>query len=145
MSQLYAILLTSGVGTLLALIVTSIYNWLKDKRHDSSKKITARFDALNDRLDALNTKIDDVKHTVETSEGHVRETTDRALQALLRNKLYEIYECWMPKKFAPTDVKENFENLYQRYHTLGKNGVMNGKHEAFMALPDIKPNKEIKK
>ena len=145
MSQFYTVLLTSGVGTLLALIVTSIYNWIKDKRLDNDKQITAKFNALNDRLDSLNTKIDDVKQTVQSSEKHVKETTDRALQALLRNKLYEIYEYWMPKKYAPTDVKENFENLYQKYHTLGKNGVMDEKHEAFMLLPDIKQSKETKK
>ena len=145
MSQFYGILLTSGVGTLLALIVTSVYNWIKDKRHTGGKKLNAKIDALNHRIDVLNTKIDEVKTTVQSSEEHVKGTTDRALQALLRNKLYEIYEYWMPRKYAPTDVKENFENLYQRYHTLGKNGVMDGKHEAFMSLPDVKQSKEIKK
>ena len=48
----------------------------------------------------------------------------------------------MPKKYAPTDAKENFENLYQRYHTLGKNGVMDEKRKAFMQLPDIKKKTE---
>lgn len=144
MSPILTVLLTSGLGTLLALIVTSIYNWLKDKRHDGGKKLNARFDVITDRLDSMNEKIDEVKTTVESSQEHVRETTDRALQALLRNKLYEIYDTWMPKKYAPTDVKENFENLYQRYHTLGKNGVMDGKHEAFMQLPDIKKKTEVK-
>ena len=144
MSPIVTVLLTSGLGTLLALIVTSIYNWVKDKRHDGGKKLNARFDAITDSLDSLNKKIDDVKTTVEKSQEHVTETTDKALQALLRNKLYEIYDTWVPKKYAPTDAKENFENLYQRYHTLGKNGVMDEKRKVFMQLPDIKKKTEAK-
>ena len=72
------------------------------------------------------------------------EVSDAALQALLRSELYEIYETWVPKKYAPTWAKENFENLYVRYHSLGKNGVMNEKREVFLALPDTKPFKEKK-
>ena len=144
MSHLYTVLLTSGIGTLLALIVTSVYNWIKDKTHDGGKKLNARLDELTNRLNSLDTKIDDVKATVENSEQHVTNTTDQALQALLRNKLYEIYDYWILKEYAPTDVKENFENLYQKYHTLGKNGVMDEKHKAFMSLPDVKQNKEKK-
>ncbi len=144
MSPIVTILLTSGLGTLLALIVTSIYNWVKDKRHVGGKKLSARFDAITDSLDSLNKKIDDVKVTVEKSQEHVTETTDKALQALLRNKLYEIYDTWVPKKYAPTDAKENFENLYQRYHILGKNGVMDEKRKVFMQLPDIKKKTEAK-
>lgn len=142
MSPFYSLLLTSGVGTLLALIVTSVYNWLKDKRHGVSKKLEARFDRLQDQLNTINKKVDDVQTSVQGYEIHIRETTDKALQALLRNELYEIYDYWMVRKYAPTDVKENFENLYQRYHALGKNGVMDGKREAFMQLPDIKKRKE---
>lgn len=144
MSRFYTMLITSGIGTLLALIVTSVYNWIKDKTHDGGKKLNARFDVLTERLQSLDTKIDDVKSTVQKSEQHVTNTTDQALQALLRNKLYEIYDYWILKNYAPTDVKENFENLYQKYHTLGKNGVMDEKHKAFMSLPDVKQSEENK-
>ena len=34
-----------------------------------------------------------------------------------------------------SDVKDNFDNLYQQYHALGKNGVMDSFHEEVMELP----------
>lgn len=138
MSPTIKTLLVSGLSTLLALIVTSIYNWIKDARHKGIKNIAKRIEEVDNKIDDLRTSIDNL-------DCHVKANTDKALQALLRNKLYEIYDLWMPKKYAPTDIKENFENLYQRYHTLGKNGVMDGKHEAFMNLPDTKYTKEVKK
>ena len=41
--------------------------------------------------------------------------------------------------YAPIYVKENFENMWKQYHNLGVNGVMDGIHEAFMALPTEPP------
>ena len=32
-------------------------------------------------------------------------------------------------------VVDYFENMYQQYHSLGKNGVMDDIHEKFKALP----------
>lgn len=60
------------------------------------------------------------------------------IQALLRNELYKIYEKWYERGYAPLWVRENFENIYQQYHNLGQNGVMDNIHEKFMALPTSK-------
>lgn len=35
--------------------------------------------------------------------------------------------------------------MYTKYHSLGKNGVMDGIHEKVMALPEEKPTKVTKK
>lgn len=137
MSAILIPVTASIISTLLALIVTSIYNWFKDRKLFSGKELDAKFDALSKRLDEIDEKL-------QTNQRHMTEVSDAALQALLRSELYEIYETWVPKKYAPTWAKENFENLYIRYHTLGQNGVMNEKREVFLALPDIKPFKEEK-
>ena len=34
------------------------------------------------------------------------------IQALLRSSLYDLYDTWMDKGYAPRDIKANFENLY---------------------------------
>nr|DAE96016.1 MAG TPA: hypothetical protein [Caudoviricetes sp.] len=62
------------------------------------------------------------------------------VQALLRNNLYDLYDIWTARGYAPRDVKANFENLYVWYHSLGKNGVMGRKYEEFLRLPDNPPS-----
>ena len=39
-------------------------------------------------------------------------------------------------------IKENFENVYTNYHSLGLNGVMDGIRKSFMELPTEAPEKE---
>ena len=57
------------------------------------------------------------------------------VQALLRDRLIYQYEKYKAKGYAPIYVKENFENLYEQYHRLGANGVMDSIHEEFKNLP----------
>lgn len=59
----------------------------------------------------------------------------RGLQALLRAKMLDEWAKYSEKGYAPTWAKENFENCWQQYHSLGANGVMNNIHESFMELP----------
>lgn len=64
----------------------------------------------------------------------------KGVQALLRAQLINDYNQWHEKDYAPIYARENFENCYQRYHRLGKNGVMDDIHEKFMQLPTEPPN-----
>lgn len=57
------------------------------------------------------------------------------LQALLRAKMLDEWDKYSEKGYAPAWAKENFENCWQQYHSLGANGVMNHIHESFMQLP----------
>ena len=57
------------------------------------------------------------------------------VQALLRDRLYYEYNKYMERGFAPIYAKENFENMWQQYHNLGVNGVMDEVHNTFMELP----------
>ena len=80
------------------------------------------FQYLNNKLKANDTKTQAVCYGV---------------QALLRDRLYEQYEKYHNKKrYAPIWVKNNYENMYKRYHVLGENGVMDQHYEEFMKLPD---------
>lgn len=63
------------------------------------------------------------------------ELLKKGLQALLRSNLYTIHEKCKKKGYATLAEKNDFENLYQSYHSLGKNGVMDGIREAFLELP----------
>lgn len=57
------------------------------------------------------------------------------LQALLRADMIRDYNKWSEKGYAPIYAKENFENVWVQYHSLGSNGVMDGIHTEFMNLP----------
>lgn len=66
------------------------------------------------------------------------EATQRGVQALLRDRLYDKYEKYSDLGYAPIRARENFENMWTQYHNLGKNGVMDDIHEKFMRLPTEK-------
>lgn len=63
---------------------------------------------------------------------------ERGIQALLRAQMISDWNHYSEKGFAPIYAKENFENCWKQYEALGKNGVMSGIHNDFMALPDKK-------
>lgn len=60
------------------------------------------------------------------------------LQALLRSQMINDYNRWAEKQYAPIYARENFENCWKQYHSLGANGVMNDIHNKFMVLPTTK-------
>lgn len=60
------------------------------------------------------------------------------VQALLRDRLLESYNKYYGQGWAPIYAKENFENMWKQYHTLGVNGVMDEVHSTFMELPTRK-------
>lgn len=66
------------------------------------------------------------------------------VQALLRDRLLDKYEYYMKRGWISVNDKENFENMYKRYHELGKNGVMDKCYTEIMALPTEKVVKQYK-
>lgn len=68
----------------------------------------------------------------------------KGVQALLRDRMYQSYDRYTEKGYAPIYAKENFLNMYKPYHILGQNGVMDGKKDEFMALPDKPPKDDDK-
>ncbi len=63
------------------------------------------------------------------------ESVQLGVQALLRDRLYSTYMRYSEKGYAPIYARENFENMYNQYHILGANGVMDDIYRKFMALP----------
>lgn len=58
-----------------------------------------------------------------------------ASQAILRDRLYSEYNRLIDQGYATYDEKENFENMYKNYHSLGSNGVMDHIREEVTELP----------
>lgn len=60
----------------------------------------------------------------------------KGVQALLRAQLISEWNYYSEKGYAPIYARENFENVYIQYHSLGANGVMDDIRTKFLALPD---------
>ena len=69
------------------------------------------------------------------------ELNRKALQAILRDKLRQHYINYIELGEIDHDDKRNFDNLYQIYHLMGKNGVMTTMYEEIMELPLTKRSK----
>lgn len=65
-----------------------------------------------------------------------------SMQSLLRVEIRREYnEYYGKQKYIPMAEKQDFEYLWQCYHSLGKNGVMDDCHEKVMNLPTEKPER----
>lgn len=69
------------------------------------------------------------------------EAVKLGLQALLRSQMISDYNKYSEKGFAPVYARDNFENSWKQYHSLGANGVMDDLHEKFLDLPTEAHNK----
>lgn len=74
--------------------------------------------------------------------SQTNEAIKLALQALLRAQMIADWNKYSSRGYAPIYAKDNFENVWQQYHSLGANGVMNGIHDQYMALPTEPPTEE---
>lgn len=62
----------------------------------------------------------------------------KGLQALLRDRLLQSYKHHEAKGYATVEDRENWINMYNQYHDLGVNGVMDDIKEKFLDLPTSK-------
>ena len=68
-----------------------------------------------------------------------QQALEKGIQALLRNGLIQQHDAWVSYGYAPVYIKDNFDNMYQQYHALGANGVMDTMYAEFMGLPTSAP------
>lgn len=59
----------------------------------------------------------------------------QGIQAMLRSQMISEWNKWSEKGYAPIYARQNFENCWEQYHTLGANGVMDDIHVRFFQLP----------
>ena len=81
--------------------------------------------------------IKSVKQTKEDGDS-----VKKGVQALLRAQMINDWNHYSKKGYAPIYARQNFENCWVQYHSLGANGVMDDIHEKFLDLPDKDPKKK---
>ncbi len=66
---------------------------------------------------------------------------EHGVQATLRDRLRYLYKCYDKQHYIDLDDREDWEYMYQQYHALGKNGVMDDTRKKLLALPTEPPKK----
>lgn len=65
----------------------------------------------------------------------IRLANNRGTQALLRDRLLQDYHFFKRRGMVTYGEARNYENMYEAYHALGKNGIMDVVFEQFKKIP----------
>ncbi len=60
------------------------------------------------------------------------------VQAMLRAQMISEYNKAKDRGYAPIYAKDNFQNMWDNYHNLGANGVMDAIKDEYLAMPNRK-------
>ncbi len=71
-------------------------------------------------------------------ERKERDAMMSGVQAMLRDRLLQGFRYFEEAGFADYDDRSNMENMYNAYHNLGRNGVMDEMYKKFIQLPEHK-------
>lgn len=63
-----------------------------------------------------------------------------AIQAQMRKNLLDDYHFYEQQGWISDDDMKEWENQYQSYHALGKNGILDSRRTKLMSLPSFPPN-----
>lgn len=78
----------------------------------------------------------EVAERLAEEERKKQEAVMAGVQAMLRDRLLQGFRHYEQKGFADYDDRSNMENMYNAYHNLGKNGVMDAMYNKFLQLPE---------
>lgn len=129
----YQLLSLIGIPSICATIVVRMFTAIKVKISDNRLKEKEQ-EALVAKQQA------DYAERVEQKF----KLLEAAMQSLLRRELREMYALCARQGFATMEDKDDFEMMYQRYHSLGSNGVMDNVRKQFFLLPCEKPERKKK-
>lgn len=96
---------------------------------------------MEERLDEIRGVVKDVVNPLK--EGLLEVKKDLVLvkkgaQATCRYDLEELYAIVEKEGYCSDEDKQKFEDIYQAYHALGKNGVMDAKRTKLLSMPEQK-------
>jgi hypothetical protein len=63
-----------------------------------------------------------------------RQAVNKGVQALLRDRLLQGYHFFYKRGMVTYGEASSYRNMYEAYHGLGKNGVMDGIYENFKTI-----------
>ena len=116
-------------------LIFSLFAWYIKRHLD---RITEREAMMQSVLAQKEAQLMEERKHIE----EIRLANNRGTQALLRDRLLQGYHFFMRRGMVTYGEARNYENMYEAYHALGKNGVMDGIFEEFQKIP-IRPNTEV--
>ena len=115
------IFLSAGISALVTIILGLIIKRPIEKRAEATERR-----AEEERKTAM---------AMAREEKKKQEAVMKGVQAMLRDRLLQGYRHYESKGYADYDDRSNMENMYNAYHNLGKNGIMDDMHAKFLTLP----------
>lgn len=161
--EIWQAILTAAGTCFATLLVTYFFNlWTnrpKKKKEEKAAEEARRKQELETVKNELLEKIEEVKQeriaereacgkdhiglvALVTDIQKTNKAQNVGLQAVLKDLLKIRYLEWIHKGYAPMDARDDLERMYQAYHNLGANGVMDALRKQFLALPESKKKKE---
>ncbi len=156
-------ILSAVLTCLTTLTITFIFNWVingpKRKRDEDKKRREEENKRFADFEERINKRFDEANH-LRVSErkaykdDHFKVMSNleqiqaenklqmEGLQSVIKHDLKVRYLKWIKLGYAPMDAKDDLERMYQVYHRLGANGVMDKLREQFLALPETSSTRE---
>lgn len=121
-------IINTALTMLVGLIVTALFNGAinipKKKKAEEAKQ-------------------EETRKAEQAKREEFERLIKKGLQALLKNDLKVRYDYWLEQGYAPEDAREDLEAEYRIYHSLGKNGVMDGRRLKFLNLPTDSEETEV--
>lgn len=128
-------IITGAISCAIALTITFIFNLIVNapKKH-KEKHDQELADFRKENLEQFGILSRDIGQLKDENRVQME-----GIQAVLKNDLKVRYLKWIKLKYAPMDAKDDLERMYNVYHKLGANGVMDSLREEFLALPELPP------
>ena len=160
--EIWQAILTAAGTCFATLLVTYFFNLWANRPKRKKEEEAKRKQELEEIKNELLSKIEEVKQEriaereacgkdhlglvkMVTEIQNSNHAQNIGLQAVLKDLLKIRYLEWIHKGYAPMDARDDLERMYQAYHNLGANGVMDGLRKEFISLPvDPPQNKNIK-
>ena len=132
-------LLVTAIAAAVTVVVTTLINYLLSAPKKFKQQRAQEMAELNHKIDNLEASIN--CQLEAQSEAQKKNNADIDLlklgnQAIIKNELKLRYENWLKKGYAPVDAKDDLERMYNIYHKLGANGVLDHLRDQFLSLPD---------
>lgn len=104
---------------------------IEQAKNEHYKQIIVQ--AISEKIDPLETELSEVRDDIKKLKAGVQASNRADLQVLVDKAENQ--------KWLSQYDKHRFYQLYQAYHNLGKNGVMDAYKDKVLALPDVPPEK----
>lgn len=104
---------------------------IEQAKNEHYKQIIVQ--AISEKIDPLENELSEVKEDLKKLKAGVQASNRADLQVLVDKAENQ--------NWLSAYDKHRFYQLYQAYHNLGKNGVMDAYKDKVLALPDVPPEK----